>query len=167
MSLNCDSQFRRVLMHHRSARLETDCAPRTSRLSSLPLLLSNPSFRQGIPRSAKQSYAAMRSSENWGPIGRWVGKVRGERSSVMEITNPLLNLINVVDPRSQANQGYGAPRATIFLFLALPTSVSRRGGTELADKTQRSRFPLDRRGASQAHDSLIAGWVGKWAFHSS
>ena len=55
MSLNCDSQDLRVPVHHRSDPHESDCAPRTSRLSSLPLLLSKASLRRGMPRSPKET----------------------------------------------------------------------------------------------------------------
>ena len=82
----------------------------------------------------------------------------------MEIANPHSKKPRAVGrPRYQADEGYGA-RSSGYLFnpagAERAASVSRRGGTELADKTHRSRFPLARRGAFQAHEQLIAGWVG-------
>ena len=132
MSLNCDSQNPRAPLPHRSALPEADCALRTSRQSTAPLLLSKATLRRGIGRSLTDPYAGIEASAAALGSERSVGGEGARREvTVTEIAQSIRVPNQRRRPKILSESGVGAPRATI-----LPSRLCRQAHSESAGSVQ-------------------------------
>ena len=132
MSLNCDSQDRRVPMHHRLDPHGSDCAPRTRRQSSRSLLLMvlTPG---GLHAPQRKPYAGKRVERRDRGSGRWVGKVRGGRSpGDGNSQSPTLNNQKLsADRDTKRMRGMGPPVAAISSTLQERSGQQASRGAEV------------------------------------